>query len=173
MYFELPCSQEPSGALSLASADRSELDRDWAAVALTVLFKGRDMRSVVLRCYEQITANGKMQLFRSYKPEYADGEQLRDFLYVKDAAKMSEFLFNSGAGGIYNVGSGRAEDWLTFVGGVFAAMGKTPEIEFIDMPEKLRGKYQYYTCADPGKHYSQSVQNDCIFVWRCSGGALC
>ncbi len=111
----------------------------------------KEMRSMALRSWEQICTTGKVKLFRSENPRYADGRQQRDFIYVKDAVKMSEFLFNSGAGGIYNVGSGRAEDWLTFVGGVFAAMERTPEIEFIDMPEKLRGKYQYYTCADPGK----------------------
>jgi ADP-L-glycero-D-manno-heptose 6-epimerase len=107
-----------------------------------------NMRSVVLRSWEQITASGKMQLFRSYKPEYADGEQLRDFLYVKDAVKMVEYLFNnSKAAGLYNIGSGLAESWNHLVKAAFAALDKPVNIEYIDMPESLRDRYQYYTCA--------------------------
>jgi ADP-L-glycero-D-manno-heptose 6-epimerase len=89
-----------------------------------------------------------MQLFRSYKPEYADGEQLRDFLYVKDAVKMVEFIFNKpDAAGLYNIGSGLAESWNHLVKAAFAAMDKPVNIEYIDMPESLRDRYQYYTCA--------------------------
>ncbi|MBE6399414.1 MAG: ADP-glyceromanno-heptose 6-epimerase [Lentisphaerae bacterium] len=106
-----------------------------------------NMRSVVMRSWEQITATGKMELFRSYRKEYADGEQLRDFLYVKDAVKMVEFLFNSGAGGIYNVGSGTPESWNKLVGAAFAALDKPVNISYIEMPESLRDRYQYYTCA--------------------------
>ncbi|MBR7121249.1 MAG: ADP-glyceromanno-heptose 6-epimerase [Lentisphaeria bacterium] len=107
-----------------------------------------NMRSVVLRSWEQITSSGKMQLFRSYKPEYADGEQLRDFLYVKDAVRMVEFLFNnSKAAGLYNIGSGLAESWNHLVKAAFAALNKPVNIEYIDMPESLRDRYQYYTCA--------------------------
>ena len=107
-----------------------------------------NMRSVVLRSWEQISESGKMQLFRSYKPEYADGEQLRDFLYVKDAVKMVEFLFNTpAAAGLYNIGSGLAESWNHLVKAAFAAMDKPVNIEYIDMPESLRDRYQYYTCA--------------------------
>ena len=112
----------------------------------------RDMRSVVLRCYEQITANGKMQLFRSYKPEYADGEQLRDFLYVKDAVDMVYFLFcHSNGVGLYNIGSGKAESWNSLAKSAFEALGKPCCIEYIDMPEHLRDRYQYYTCAEMDK----------------------
>ena len=111
-----------------------------------------NMRSVVLRSWEQITATGVMELFRSYKPEYADGEQLRDFLYVKDAVAMVEFLFNnSRAAGLYNIGSGKAESWNKLVNAAFAALGKAPVIKYIDMPESLRDRYQYYTCAEIGK----------------------
>lgn len=107
-----------------------------------------NMRSVVLRSWEQITESGKMQLFRSYKPEYADGEQLRDFLYVKDAVKMVEFLFNtSKAAGLYNIGSGLAESWNHLVKAAFTALNKPVNIEYIEMPESLRDRYQYYTCA--------------------------
>ena len=110
-----------------------------------------DMRSVVLRCYEQITECGKMKLFRSYKEEYADGEQLRDFLYVKDAVKMMWFLFNSQASGIFNIGSGKAESWNKLAAAAFAALNRPVDIEYIDMPEHLRDRYQYYTCAEMQK----------------------
>ena len=110
-----------------------------------------DMRSVVLRCFEQITACGKMQLFKSYRPEYADGEQLRDFLYVKDAVKMIWFLFNSQAAGLFNIGSGKAESWNKLAGAAFSALNKPVNIEYIEMPEHLRDRYQYYTCAEMEK----------------------
>ena len=110
-----------------------------------------DMRSVVLRCFEQITACGKMQLFKSYRPEYADGEQLRDFLYVKDAVKMIWFLFNRQASGLFNIGSGKAESWNKLAGAAFAALNKPVNIEYIEMPEHLRDRYQYYTCAEMEK----------------------
>ena len=110
-----------------------------------------DMRSVVLRCFEQITACGKMQLFKSYRPEYADGEQLRDFLYVKDAVKMIWFLFNSQASGLFNIGSGKAESWNKLAGAAFSALNKPVNIEYIEMPEHLRDRYQYYTCAEMEK----------------------
>ncbi len=109
------------------------------------------MRSMVLRAFEQITETGKVKLFKSDRPEYADGEQKRDFIYVKDVAQMILALMRINAKGIYNIGSGRAETWNELVGAVFRALGKTPEIEYIDMPENLKGKYQYYTCADMTK----------------------
>ncbi|MBR7130691.1 MAG: ADP-glyceromanno-heptose 6-epimerase [Lentisphaeria bacterium] len=111
-----------------------------------------NMRSVALRSWEQISATGKMELFRSYKPEYADGEQLRDFLYVKDAVKMVEFLFNNPkASGLFNIGSGVAESWNHLVTAAFNALKKPVNIEYIDMPESLRDRYQYYTCAKISK----------------------
>jgi len=111
-----------------------------------------EMRSVVLRAYEQITASGVMKLFRSYRREYADGEQMRDFLYVKDAVAMLWFLFrHPEAHGLYNIGSGRAETWNALVRAAFAALGREEKIEYIDMPEHLRDRYQYYTCAEMDK----------------------
>ena len=111
-----------------------------------------NMRSVALRSWEQISTTGKMELFRSYKPEYADGEQLRDFLYVKDAVKMVEFLFNNPkASGLFNIGSGVAESWNHLVTAAFNALKKPVNIEYIDMPESLRDRYQYYTCAKISK----------------------
>jgi len=111
-----------------------------------------EMRSVVLRAFEQITADGKLRLFRSYNPRYADGEFKRDFLYVKPAVDMVLYLFgNSRACGLYNIGSGRAETWNALGRAVFAALGREVNIEYIDMPEHLRDRYQYYTKAEMGK----------------------
>ena len=111
------------------------------------------MRSVVLRAFEQITADGKMQLFKSYRPEYADGEQKRDFLYVKDAVKMLWHLacVRPDACGLFNIGSGRAETWNSMVTYAFEALNTPKNVEYIDMPEHLKGKYQYYTCAEMEK----------------------
>jgi ADP-L-glycero-D-manno-heptose 6-epimerase len=112
-----------------------------------------DMRSVVHKACGQIHATGKVQLFRSYRPDYRDGEQKRDFLYVKDAVEMTLHFAEGGAaaGGLYNLGSGEANTWLTLVRAVFAALGREPNIEFIEMPELIRDKYQYFTQADISK----------------------
>ncbi len=114
-----------------------------------------DMRSLVNKAYQQILATGRVQLFKSHKPEYKDGEQMRDFLYVKDAIEMTlHFADNPqgiAANGLYNLGSGEANTWLTLTRAIFSALGRPPQIDFIDMPEVLRGKYQYYTKADISK----------------------
>ena len=108
-----------------------------------------DMRSVVHKAYHQIKTEGRAKLFKSYRPEYKDGEQMRDFLYVKDAVEMTLHLAQTtDANGLFNLGSGEANTWLTLVEGIFEALGKTPKIDFIEMPETLKAKYQYYTCAD-------------------------
>ena len=111
-----------------------------------------DMRSLVNKAYAQIVETGKVGLFKSYKSDYKDGEQMRDFLYVKDAVKMTLHLAeNPDAGGLFNVGSGTASTWIQLVDAIFGALDKKPEIEFIEMPLTMRDKYQYYTCADTGK----------------------
>jgi ADP-L-glycero-D-manno-heptose 6-epimerase len=111
-----------------------------------------DMRSVVNKAYGQIRQTGKVQLFKSYRPDYADGEQRRDFIYVKDAVAVTlHFLRESTGGGLFNCGTGQARSWKDLVNAVFAALRITPEIEFIEMPEALRAKYQYFTQADMGK----------------------
>jgi ADP-L-glycero-D-manno-heptose 6-epimerase len=112
-----------------------------------------EMRSLVNKAYQQILATGRVQLFRSHRPDFRDGEQMRDFLYVKDAVEMTLHFAETAtsAGGLYNLGSGEANTWLTLAGGIFAALGRAPQIDFIDMPEVLRGKYQYYTRADISK----------------------
>ena len=112
-----------------------------------------DMRSLVNKAFQQILETGQVRLFKSYKPEFKDGEQMRDFLYVKDAVEMTIHFAETAttAGGLYNLGSGEANTWVTLARAIFAALGREPKIEFIEMPEILRGKYQYYTKADIAK----------------------
>ena len=112
-----------------------------------------DMRSVVCKAHAQIRDSGRIGLFRSYDPRYKDGEQMRDFLYVKDAVEMTLHFAGKGAtaSGLFNLGSGQANTWLTLAGAIFSALGRKPKVEFIDMPESLRAKYQYYTQADISK----------------------
>lgn len=115
------------------------------------LHKG-EMRSVVCRAYEQISSGDRMALFKSYRQEYADGEQKRDFIYIKDAVEMVLFLLDrADASGLYNIGSGRAETWNSLAEAAFAAFNKPVNIDYIEMPEHLRGRYQYYTKAEMGK----------------------
>jgi ADP-L-glycero-D-manno-heptose 6-epimerase len=111
-----------------------------------------EMRSFVLKAFEQINAGDKVRLFKSHRPDYTDGMQLRDFLYIKDAVDMTLFfLENSEINGLFNIGTGKARSWLDLANFVFNAMNKTPDIEFIPMPEHLRDKYQYFTQADMSK----------------------
>ena len=107
-----------------------------------------DMRSVVSKAYEQIAETGRMTLFKSHRPEYLDGEQKRDFLYVKDAVRMTLWLAeNEQAAGLFNLGNGTARTWLDLGNSIFSALGQEPNIEFVDMPEILKDKYQYFTEA--------------------------
>ena len=95
---------------------------------------------------------GKVKLFRSDRPDYRDGEQMRDFVYVKDAVAMAVFLAqNTSAGGLYNIGAGKARTWLDLMRAIFKALGRPENIEFIDMPPELKAKYQYFTEADISK----------------------
>ncbi len=112
-----------------------------------------DMRSVVSKAFRQIQSEGKISLFQSHRPDYRDGEQNRDFLYVKDAVNMVLHLAsqNQIPGGLYNLGSGLSRTWLDLAHAIFAALGKTPDIQFIPMPEILREKYQYTTLANISK----------------------
>jgi ADP-L-glycero-D-manno-heptose 6-epimerase len=111
-----------------------------------------DMRSMVCKGFEQIVATGQVKLFASDRPEYADGGQQRDFVYVKDAVAMTRwFADRPGVGGIYNVGSGEANDWNRLLGAVFAALDREPAFQYVPMPAHLKGKYQYHTRADMEK----------------------
>src|ERR1700733_3346747 len=106
------------------------------------------MRSVVAKAYDQIRERGVIELFKSYRPGIADGEQTRDFLYVKDAAAVTAFLARAPrAAGLYNVGSGVERTWNDLAHAVFAALELPPRIEYVEMPDVLRGKYQYRTVA--------------------------
>ncbi len=106
-----------------------------------------DMRSLVDKAFRQIQETGGIQLFKSYRSEYRDGEQRRDFLYVKDAAEMTLHLADREAFGLFNLGSGEAHTWLDLVRPIFRSLRAPERIEFVDMPDQLRDKYQYNTCA--------------------------
>lgn len=111
-----------------------------------------EMRSLVCKAYDQIRETGSMRLFKSYRPEYPDGGQMRDFLYVRDAVEMTIHLASQpAAGGLFNLGSGVARTWLDLAHALFASMELEPRIEFIEMPESLRSQYQYHTMADISK----------------------
>ena len=110
------------------------------------------MRSVVAKQYATVRDEGRIALFRSDRPDYADGCQDRDFVYVKDAAAVTVWLGDHPeVNGIYNCGTGQARTWLDLARALFAAVGREPRIDFVDMPEKLRGKYQYHTEAEMAK----------------------
>lgn len=111
-----------------------------------------DMRSVVHKAFEQIRDTGKVTLFKSYKDEYKDGEQKRDFIYVKDAVDMTlYFLEHREKSGLFNVGTGQARTWNDLVSAIFKSLNKPVNIEYVDMPEELHGKYQYFTEAKTNK----------------------
>jgi len=113
--------------------------------------KGR-MASVVYHAYNQIEKTGGMKLFRSHHPDFGDGEQARDFIYVKDVVDVIIFLMeNRPESGLYNLGTGKARAFSDLVSSTFQAMGKEPILSFIDTPEDIRDKYQYFTEADMGK----------------------
>lgn len=113
--------------------------------------KGR-MASVILHSFNQIKKEGKVKLFRSHKSEYTDGGQLRDFIYVRDVVDVLLFLFErQSQSGIYNLGTGKARSFLDLANAVFHSLEKEPAIEFIDTPEDIRDKYQYFTEANMSK----------------------
>jgi ADP-L-glycero-D-manno-heptose 6-epimerase len=111
-----------------------------------------DMQSMVRKGFLQIQQTGKIRLFKSYKPEYTDGGQERDFLYIKDAVAMTLFFLDRPEiGGLFNVGSGTARNWNHLAQALFSAMGKESNIEYIEMPASIRDQYQYHTKAQMGK----------------------
>lgn len=119
------------------------------------------MRSVVNKCYEQIKQTGKARLFKSENPEYKDGEQKRDFLYVKDAVDMTLYFWdNKIVSGIYNIGTGKVNSFNELVRPIFKSLGLKENIEYFDMPEILKEKYQYYTQADISKLRSAGYINE-------------
>jgi ADP-L-glycero-D-manno-heptose 6-epimerase len=111
-----------------------------------------DMRSVVDKAYDQINETGRVKLFMSENPLYKDGEQKRDFIYIKDAVEMTLFfLFNKDKNGIFNVGSGKARTWNALVKSIFNAIGKPINIDYVELPDHLKTKYQYFTEANISK----------------------
>jgi ADP-L-glycero-D-manno-heptose 6-epimerase len=110
------------------------------------------MRSVVQKSFYQIHQRGFVELFKSYRQGYADGEQQRDFVYVKDAVDVTlYFMDHRETSGLFNCGTGHARSWKELALAVFAAMGREPDIRYIDMPAELQGKYQYFTQSHPAK----------------------
>lgn len=108
-----------------------------------------DMRSVVVKAFAQVRAHGAIRLFKSYRDGYEDGGQKRDFVYVKDCAAIICWLIDHpDVNGLYNIGTGRARTWNDLAQSVFSAMDIPSRIEYIDMPETLRDRYQYYTEAE-------------------------
>lgn len=111
-----------------------------------------DMQSMIRKGFLQVRDTGRLNLFKSYKPGYSDGGQERDFLYVRDAVAMTLFfLEHPEAGGIFNVGSGKARSWNDLASAIFQVMDKKVDINYIEMPESIRNQYQYHTCAEMKK----------------------
>lgn len=111
-----------------------------------------EMMSVICKNFPEARNGKPIRLFKSYRPDYKDGEQKRDFIYVKDAVEVLYYFFiNPGKTGIFNLGSGQARTWNDLAKAIFSASGKSPQIEYIDMPESIRAKYQYFTEAKMDK----------------------
>lgn len=111
-----------------------------------------EMRSVAIRAYFQMKRERRVRLFKSYRPDFKDGEQSRDFIYVKDAVNMTLFFLEKPEiNGIFNAGTGTPRTFNDLASAVFAAVGREPDIEYVDMPEGLEKRYQYYTCAETSK----------------------
>ena len=136
---------------------RHRMDRKMAGIKFFNVFgpneyhKG-DMTSVIYKAFHQIRETGKVCLFKSYKPQYPDGGQMRDFVYVKNCVDILWWLLqNPGVNGIFNVGTGKARTWNDLIKAVFAAMDKQTNIEYIEMPDSIRHQYQYFTQAEMDK----------------------
>lgn len=111
-----------------------------------------DMKSVIAKAYDKVAREGVIMLFRSHRDGYADGEQKRDFIYVKDVVDVMLFLMDRPSiNGIYNLGTGEARSWNDLARALFSAVGRPARIEYFDMPEHLRSRYQYFTQAEMGR----------------------
>ncbi|MDZ4796451.1 MAG: ADP-glyceromanno-heptose 6-epimerase [Bacteroidota bacterium] len=119
------------------------------------------MASMIFHGYNQIKKTGKVKLFKSHKPEFTDGEQLRDFIYVEDVASVCCWLMdNEVESGLYNLGTGKARPFKDLVTAIFTTLGLEPHIEFIDIPEDIRNNYQYFTEADMRKLKNAGYKNE-------------
>jgi len=122
-----------------------------------------DMRSLVHKSFAALRREGVMRLFKSYRPDFADGEQARDFIYVDDAVAITLFfLEHHSVNGIFNVGSGAARTWNDLAGAMFRALAMPVNIQYIEMPTPLRGQYQYFTQADMSKLRQAGCQHQCL-----------
>lgn len=148
---------ESKNTFDLWAIEQSKQPHSWAGLKFFNVYgpneyhKGR-MASVVFHAFGQIRSTRAIRLFRSHRPDYKDGEQLRDFVYVKDVVSVCLFLMeNRGNNGIYNLGTGRARTFIDLARATFGAMNKTEDIQFVDTPADIRDKYQYYTEANMTK----------------------
>ena len=121
-----------------------------------------DMRSVINKAFPRVCGEGKISLFESHRPDYKNGEQRRDFIYVKDAVEMTLFFMeHRSAAGIYNIGTGAARSWNDVANAMFAALNKKPSIQYIPMPPEIRPKYQYFTQAETAKLRAAGCAHQC------------
>jgi len=118
------------------------------------------MASVVYHSYKQVLDTGKIKLFQSHRPEYNDGEQRRDFVYVDDLVRVILWLLdNPSVNGIYNLGTGKARTYNDLAGAIFKALDREPNIEYVPTPESIRNSYQYFTEADMSKLIAAGYPN--------------
>ena len=138
---------------AVRQADRGQAPPQWAGLKFFNVYGPNEghkggMKSVVAQIWPKVAAGETVSLFRSHNPNYADGGQLRDFVYVDDVVDIIEFLLQSPeVSGIFNAGSGQARSFDDLAKATFAAAGKAPSIEYVDMPEAIRDRYQYFTQA--------------------------
>lgn len=170
---ELPIQLKPLNAYGISKNDfdiwalqQTKRPPFWAGLKFFNVYgpneyhKGR-MASVIYHAFCQINDSGKIKLFRSHRSDYKDGMQLRDFIYVRDIAKIIDFMMESKPhSGIYNAGTGKAETFISLAESVFLAMQLPINIDFIDTPEDIRNKYQYYTQSDTQKLISAGFDSN-------------
>jgi ADP-L-glycero-D-manno-heptose 6-epimerase len=134
--------------------DRGRAPRQWAGLKFFNVYGPNEahkgsMKSVVAQIWPKVAAGEGVQLFRSHRPDFPDGGQMRDFVYVRDGAKVVSWLLDTpGVNGIFNLGSGKARSFLDLAQAVFTAAGRAPQVTYVDTPIEIRDKYQYFTQAD-------------------------
>lgn len=140
--------------VSMAVAAKDKMPAQWAGLKFFNVYgpneyHKEDQKSVVAQIFPHAQHGRPVKLFKSYNPKYADGGQLRDFVYVKDCVKVVAWLLaNPSVSGLYNLGTGKARSFADLATATFTAVGKPPVLSYIEMPEQLREKYQYFTEAD-------------------------
>jgi ADP-L-glycero-D-manno-heptose 6-epimerase len=134
--------------------DRGRAPRQWAGLKFFNVYGPNEqhkgsMKSVVAQIWPKVAAGDGVQLFRSHRPDYPDGGQMRDFVYVRDCSRVVSWLLETpGVNGVFNLGSGKARSFLDLAQAVFAAAGREPQVTYVDTPIEIRDKYQYFTQAD-------------------------